>query len=89
MNHSIALPTRLVLLNLVVFLAPDLSTAGSLVAEGAGLEKLATGFETVEGPLYDNKGSLFFTDIPNEHIWKLNVVTLEKTLFRDNTGGAN
>ena len=61
----------------------------SLIAAGARLEEIASGFETVEGPLYDGKGNLFFTDIPNQHIWKLEVTSLEKTLFRDNTGGAN
>lgn len=79
---------RLLLLLAVVHV-PTTPAADALVAEGARLEELATGFETVEGPLCDGKGSLYFTDIPNEHIWKLDVVTLEKSLFRDNTGGAN
>ena len=35
----------------------------------AKLEKLASGYETVEGPLYDGKGHLLFTDIPNQRIW--------------------
>ncbi len=65
------------------------ASAEPVLASGASLETLASGFATVEGPLYDQKGSLYFTDIPNEHIWKLNVVTLKKTLFRENTGGAN
>jgi sugar lactone lactonase YvrE len=65
------------------------ATAASLVADGAKVEELASGFDTVEGPLYDRQGSLFFTDIPNEHIWKLNVTTLKKSLFRERTGGAN
>ena len=43
----------------------------------------------MEGPLYDGKGHLIFTDIPNQHIWKLNLKTLDTTLFRDETGGAN
>ena len=55
----------------------------------AKLEKLASGYETVEGPLYDGKGHLLFTDIPNQRIWQLNLKTLETTLFRDETGGAN
>ena len=50
---------------------------------------LASGYETVEGPLYDGKGHLLFTDIPNEHIWKLNLKTLNTSLFIDDTGGAN
>ena len=56
---------------------------------GAKLETLASGYETVEGPLYDGKGHLLFTDIPNQRIWQLNLKTLETTLFRDETGGAN
>ena len=65
------------------------AVAASLVADHARLEQLATGFVTVEGPLYDGKGHLYFTDIPNERIWKLDVATLQKSLFRQNTGGAN
>mgnify|MGYP001179081334 CR=1 FL=1 len=55
----------------------------------AKLEKLASGYDTVEGPLYDGKGHLLFTDIPNQRIWQLNLKSLEPTLFRDETGGAN
>ena len=65
------------------------TTRGSLLAKDAKLEKLASGYETVEGPLYDGKGHLLFTDIPNQRIWQLNLKTLETTLFRDETGGAN
>ena len=67
----------------------EATTRGALFAEDAKLEKLASGYETVEGPLYDGKGHLLFTDIPNQRIWQLNVKTLETTLFRDETGGAN
>lgn len=35
----------------------------TLIAEGAEVEEIASGFETVEGPLHDGKGTLFFTDI--------------------------
>ena len=55
----------------------------------AKLEKLASGYDTVEGPLYDGRGHLLFTDIPNQRIWQLNLKTLEPSLFRDETGGAN
>lgn len=61
----------------------------SLVAEGAKLEEIASGFETVEGPLYDGKGTLLFTDIPNEHIWALDTETLKKSLLHEKTEGAN
>ena len=68
--------------------APETFSA-SLIAEGAQLEEISSGYATVEGPLYDGHGHLYFTDIPNEHIWKLNVNDLKTTMFRDNTGGAN
>ena len=67
----------------------EAKTPGTLLAKNAKLEKLASGYETVEGPLYDRKGHLLFTDIPNQHIWKLNLKTLDTTLFLDDTGGAN
>ena len=67
----------------------EATTRGTLLAKDAKLEKLASGYETVEGPLYDGKGHLLFTDIPNQHIWKLNLKTLDTTLFMDDTGGAN
>ena len=61
----------------------------SLVAAGARLEKIASGFETVEGPVVHGEGMLYFTDIPNNHIWRLDTRTLKKDLFRENTEGAN
>ena len=64
-------------------------SSSSLIAAGAKLELLSSGYTTVEGPLYDGHGYLYFTDIPNEHIWKLNVNDLTTTMHRDKTGGAN
>jgi len=59
-----------------------------LVASGATLDTLATGFRFTEGPQADAEGNVYFTDIPNNriHIW-----TLEGKLdtFRENSGGAN
>lgn len=74
----------------VVALGAVVPAAGEhLTADGAKLERIATGFETVEGPVCDGKGALYFTDIPNEHIWKLDSATLERELFGEDTGGAN
>jgi gluconolactonase len=41
-----------------------------VVASGAGLEKLAGGFDFTEGPTCDADGNLFFTDQPNDRILK-------------------
>jgi gluconolactonase len=41
-----------------------------VVAPGAGVEKLAGGFEFTEGPAADGEGNVFFTDQPNDRIVK-------------------
>ncbi len=62
--------------------------AKSLIAPGAKLEKLSGGFSFTEGPAADNKGNVYFTDIPNNriHIWSTDG---KLSTFRENSGGAN
>lgn len=49
-----------------------LTTAeASVVADGAKLQKIATGYSFTEGPAVDAAGNLFFTDQPNNKIMKL------------------
>ena len=59
-----------------------------LVAPGAKVERLATGFGFLEGPIANDAGDIYFTDIPNNviHIW-----TSDHRLetFREDSGGAN
>lgn len=59
-----------------------------LVAGGAVIQKLHSGFGFVEGPVADSKGNVYFTDIPKNriHVW-----TVEHNLetFRENSGAAN
>ncbi|HXH86713.1 MAG TPA: SMP-30/gluconolactonase/LRE family protein [Nitrospira sp.] len=61
----------------------------SVVAEGANVEKLANGFAFTEGPVADAKGSVFFSDIPNNRIHKWSVGEGKLSTFRENSGGAN
>ena len=42
----------------------------SIFATSAGIEKIAGGFQFVEGPAADHEGNLFFVDIPTERILK-------------------
>ena len=42
----------------------------SVIAEGAQLKRLATGFSFTEGPAVDAAGNVFFTDQPNDRIMK-------------------
>ncbi len=43
----------------------------SVIAPGAQLQKLVTGFSFTEGPAVDAEGNLYFTDQPNNRIMKI------------------
>ncbi|MBK5269501.1 MAG: SMP-30/gluconolactonase/LRE family protein, partial [Bacteroidia bacterium] len=42
----------------------------SLIADGATLQLVSKQFSFTEGPSVDKKGNIFFTDQPNDKIWK-------------------
>ena len=60
----------------------------TLVAPGATIQRIATGFAFLEGPAADPDGNLFFTDIPNEriHRWSPDEGV---TVYRSPSGRAN
>jgi len=62
----------------------------AILAERAEIEKLGVGMEFtfLEGPAWDGKGNLFFTDIPNNRIYRYSSDGAIK-VFRDNTNAAN
>src|SRR5688572_3345694 len=53
------------------------------------LVTLATGFSFTEGPAVDRHGNVFFTDQPNDRIYRWDAGTGEVTLFLEGTGRAN
>jgi gluconolactonase len=53
------------------------------------LTTLATGFSFTEGPAVDRHGNVFFTDQPNDRIYRWDAGTGEVTLFLEGTGRAN
>jgi gluconolactonase len=71
---------RLILLTIVFFLtsatlfAMSIDTAmpgfKSVLAPGATLKQVGTGYSFTEGPASDKKGNIYFTDQPNNRIWK-------------------
>src|SRR5215216_3301783 len=53
------------------------------------LTTLATGFSFTEGPAVDRHGNVFFTDQPNDRIYRWDAGTREIALFLEGTGRAN
>ena len=88
---------RLLLVSLVLFtrqlaLAQD-AGQNSLdgireVAKGAVLNKISSQFSFTEGPAVNKKGDIYFTDQPNDKIWKYDVKG-NLSLFMDKTGRSN
>ncbi len=72
----------------VVLLASLTPAQGDLVAAGAKVRRLATGFRFTEGPASDGKGDVYFTDIPNNRIHRWSADGKLST-WREGTGGAN
>lgn len=60
----------------------------TLVAPGATVQRIATGFGFLEGPAADPDGNLFFTDIPNERIHRWSPEE-GVTVYRSPSGRAN
>ena len=59
-----------------------------IIAKGAALEKVSAQFSFTEGPVADRSGAIYFTDQPNNKIWRYN---LNGTLteFKSASGRAN
>lgn len=69
-------------------MAQQTNLPGSLVAEGAAIEKAGTGYSFTEGSSVAPDGSVFFTDQPNDKIYKWNETT-GVILFKEGTGRSN
>jgi gluconolactonase len=69
------------------FFSPQRSE-DSLIAEGAVLKKISAQFSFTEGASVDKKGNVFFTDQPNDKIWKYDVHG-RLSVFLDKCGRSN
>ncbi len=61
----------------------------SIIARGAELELLGSGFSFTEGPAPDAEGNVYFTDQPNNTIVKWDYSTGELSVFMDDAGRSN
>lgn len=64
-------------------------TKSGLIKPGAELKKVAEGFTFTEGPAADAEGNVYFTDIPNQQIFKWTWKDDAVAVYRENTGEAN
>ncbi len=60
----------------------------SLIQKGATLQLVSKQFSFTEGPSVDKKGNIFFTDQPNDKIWKYDTDG-KLSVFLDKTGRSN
>ena len=67
---------------------PLLAQESGIIADGAELTLISDRFSFTEGPATDEEGNVYFTDQPNDHIWKYSIDG-ELTLFMDETGRSN
>ena len=62
---------------------------GGIIATDAQLENLGSGFKFTEGPAVDKSGNVFFTDQPDDKIYKWDAKTNTITPFLTGTGRSN
>ena len=61
----------------------------AILEEGAELEKVAGGFQFTEGPLWERRGSLLFSDIPANILYRYTPGAGEPVVFRTPTNHTN
>jgi gluconolactonase len=66
----------------------EMVNRNSVVANGARLQLIANRFSFTEGPATDKKGNVFFTDQPNNKIWKYSTRG-KLSIFMENAGRSN
>jgi hypothetical protein len=62
--------------------------AAKLIAPGATVQQISKQFKFTEGPAVDKKGNIFFTDQPNDKIWKYDTEG-NLSLYMEKTGRSN
>ena len=86
-NFAIKLSLCLFLLSLTVFHTVT-AQDNNLIADGAELQLQSDQFSFTEGPATDSAGNIFFTDQPNNSIWKYSTEG-ELSLFMEDAGRSN
>jgi gluconolactonase len=61
----------------------------TIIANGATIQLISNQYSFTEGPAVDKNGNVFFSDQPNDKIYKWNAATGEVTVFLQGTGRSN
>lgn len=69
--------------------ADSVQKESSIIADGAKPQLVSNQYSFTEGPSVDKKGNVFFSDQPNDKIYKWNAATGEVTVFLQGTGRSN
>ncbi|UFH54986.1 SMP-30/gluconolactonase/LRE family protein [Spirosoma sp. KNUC1025] len=77
-----------VLISSAGFGQQSISDSLPVVAPGATLKQISKQFAFTEGPAVDKKGNIFFTDQPNDKIWKYDTEG-NLSLYMDKAGRSN
>ncbi|MGD0340587.1 MAG: SMP-30/gluconolactonase/LRE family protein [Bacteroidales bacterium] len=80
-------PRTIILLLPVLAILISCSTK-SIIAPGSQLQKFAGGLKFTEGPVYDNNGHLYFSDLGANIIYKSSSDG-QLSVFRNNSNGSN
>ena len=63
-------------------------SASGIIADNATLQLISKEFSFTEGPAVDKYGNIFFTDQPNNKIWKYDIKG-KLSIFLENTSRSN
>jgi gluconolactonase len=77
-----------VILTITIARADTSVNLSKLIKRGAVLQKISDQFSFTEGPAVDKKGNIFFTDQPNDKIWKYDTEG-KLSVFMDKSGRSN
>ncbi|MBI1375225.1 MAG: hypothetical protein GC159_21105 [Phycisphaera sp.] len=87
MNRFIAMSLTAAVLTLVGCDATHYST--TLVEDDAWVKVISEGYAFTEGPAWDGKHHVYFSDIPNERIIKMDLNNGQEVVFNHESGKAN
>ena len=80
---------RITIIGFILFIInPSFGQSKGLIAESATLQLISKQFAFTEGPAVDRQGNIFFTDQPNNTIWKYDTEG-KLSVFLDKTSRSN